>query len=153
MEVTDWLDEAVQQTKEKYQVQRALEEDLIREETLKRKLSSQFCRELFAWFENVEARFNSKFGDQVLTVSVVGGDGNRSVQVLARPVRAQERNAELNYQDDSNCLGLSMGSGATAASQVVKLVLSADGAILAEGGAKRYTPEQLGQKIIDDLLK
>ena len=36
--------------------------------------------------------------------------------------------------------------------QVIKLVLSADEALLAEIGQERYTSEQLGQKIIDDLL-
>jgi hypothetical protein len=149
---TNWIDDAVQRTKEKYQVQRALEDKLIQEEGLKAKLGSRYCRELFAWFESVEVSFNSKFGSQVLAVSVVGTEGSRSVQVLARPIRAQERIADLNYQENTRCIGLSMGSGATSETQLIKLVLSADGVILAEIGAKYYTPEQLGQKIIDDLL-
>lgn len=152
MEVTDWLDEAVQQTKEKYQAQRALEEKSIQEEALKRKLGSQFCRDLFAWFETIEVKFNARFGGHVLTARVVGSEGDRSVQVLARPIRAQERIAELNYQEDINCLALSTGSDATATTQVIKMVCSAGGGVLVEIGAERYTLEQLGQKIIDDLL-
>ena len=42
MEVTDWLDEAVQQTKEKYQAQRALEDKSIQERALKDRLASKF---------------------------------------------------------------------------------------------------------------
>ena len=152
MEATDWLDEAVQQTKEKYQAQRALEEQLMQEETLKRQLGSRFCRELFAWLETTEAKFNSRFGSQVLTVSMVGKEGNRSLQVLARPLRAQERIAELNYQADINCLALSTGSGATATTQVIKMVRFDGGEMLAEIGGERCTPDQLGQKIINDLL-
>jgi hypothetical protein len=153
MDVTAWLDDAVQRAREKYEAQRALEERLLQEEALKRKLGSQFCRDLFAWLENVEPSFNSRFGGHVLAVSVVGSDGNRSVQVLARPTRAQERIADLKYQENTKCLGLSTGSGATAeTAQTIKLVLSGDDAILAEIGADRYTPERLGQKIISDLL-
>jgi|ERR1039458_6187952 hypothetical protein len=152
MEATDWLDEVVQQTKGKYQAQRALEEELIQEEALKRKLGTQYCRELFTWLETIEVKFNHRFGAQVLTASVVGSEGDRSVQVLARPIRADERIAELRYEEDINCLALSMGSGATAATQIIKMVRPADGGILAEIDAERYTPEQLGQKIINDLL-
>lgn len=152
MEVTDWLDEAVQQTKEKYQARRALEEQLLQEDTLKRQLGSRFCQELFAWLETTEVRFNSRFGGQVLTVSMVGKEGNRSLQVLAQPLRAQERIADLSYQADINCLALSSGSGATATTEVIKMVRSAGGEMLAEIGAERYTPDQLGQRIINDLL-
>ena len=53
MEVADWLDEAVQRAKKKYEIQRALEEKQAQEEAVKRKLGSQFCRELFAWLENM----------------------------------------------------------------------------------------------------
>lgn len=152
MEATDWLDEAVQQTKEKYQEQRSLEEEVLQQETLKRKLGSQFCREFFEWLETIDIKFNSKFGGSVLTASVVGSEGNRSIQVMARPIRAQERIAELNYQEDINCLGLSMGSGATNTTQLIRMVRSDGGEIMAEIGAERYTPVQLGQTIINDLL-
>ena len=153
MEVADWLDEAVQRAKEKYQAQRALEEKQAQEEAVKHKLGSQFCRELFAWLQNMEVAFNSRFGGQVLAVNVVGENGNRSVQILARPLRAQERIADLSYQEHTESMGLTMGSGVTSeTSQVITLSLSGDGAILAEIGAQRYTPSQLGQKVIDDLL-
>ena len=153
MGATDWLDAAVESAKQKYQAQRALDERSIEADALKRKLGKQFCRELFAWFENVEVRFNNKFGSQLLAVSVVGSDGNRSVQILARPIRAREGTASLSYEENTSSLGLSMGFGGGAeTAQTIRLVLSADGAVLAEMGAKRYTPEQLGQKIIDDLL-
>jgi hypothetical protein len=152
MAATDWLDEVVQQTKGKYQAQRALEEELIQEEALKRKLGTQYCRELFTWLETIEVKFNHRFGAQVLTASVVGSEGDRSVQVLARPIRAEERIADLHYEENINCLALSMGSGATAATQIIKMVRPADGGLLAEIDAERYMPEQLGQKIINDLL-
>jgi hypothetical protein len=95
MGATDWLDAAVESAKQKYQAQRALDERSVQAEALKRRLGNQFCRELFAWFENVEVRFNNRFGSQVLAVSVVGSDGNRSVQILAQPIRAREGTASL----------------------------------------------------------
>ena len=153
MEATDWLDAAVERAKQKYQAQRALDETSVQADALKRKLGNQFCRELFAWFESVEVRFNNRFGSQMLAVSVVGSDGNRSVQILARPIRTKEGTASLSYEENTSSLGLSVGFGGGAeTAQIIRLVLSADGAILAEMGAKHYTPEHLGQKIIDDLL-
>lgn len=151
MEATGWLDSAVQRTKEKYQIQRAREEQLAHEEALKRRLGNQFCRQLFTWLEQVEASFNTRFGSQVLVVSLVGSQGNRSVQILGRPVRAQERIAEISYQENATSLRFSIGSGGTAAAQIIKLVLSGEG-IAAELGEKHYTAHQLGQKIIDELL-
>ena len=153
MEATDWLDAAVQRAKQKYEAQRALEEESVQAEVLKRKLGNQFCRELFAWFESIEVRFNNKFGAQVLAVSVVGSEGSRSVQILARPIRTREATASLSYEENTTSLGLSVGFGGGAeTAQIIKLVLAADGAVLAEIGAKHYIPERLGQKIIDDLL-
>ena len=153
MAPTNWLDEAVQRAKEKYKVQRAQEERLAHEEALKRRLGGQFCRQLFAWLQSTEGSFNNKFGGHVLAVSVSGDEGSRSAQVLARPTSTEERIANLDYQNNSASLRLSIGSGMTADTpQVIKLVLSADEALLAEIGTERYTSEQLGQKIIDDLL-
>ncbi len=153
MPLTHWLDEAVQRTKEKYKVQRALEEQMARQETLKRRLGGQFCHQLFGWLQSVEGSFNSKFGAQVLVVSVSGDEGSRSAQVLARPTSTEERIANLDYQNNSASLRLSIGSGRIAeAAQVINLVLSADQALLAEIGKEHYTSETLGQKIIDDLL-
>jgi hypothetical protein len=153
MEGTDWLDKVVQRAKGRYQVRRALEERSVQAEALRRKLANQFCRDLFAWFERVEVRFNNRFGGHVLAVSVAGSDGNRSVRILARPIRDQESTVSLNYEEKTTSLRLSADSGgATEPAQIIKLVLSADGAILAEVGAEHYTPEQLGQKTIDDLL-
>lgn len=153
MQVTDWLDQAVRRAKGKYQVQRAVDEKSVQAEALKRKLGNQFCRELFAWFESIEIRFNERFGSHVLAVSVVGSDGNRSVRILARPIRDQESTASLNYEENTTSLRLSPGSGgATETAQRIKLVLSSSGAMLAEVGSEHYTPEQLGQSIIDDLL-
>ena len=151
LQMSEWLDKAVQRTKKKYQGQRVREEQVAQEEAVKHKLGGQFCRELFAWFENTEASFNNSFGGHVLAVSVVGSYGSRSVRILARPTRSQECIAELNYQENTSSLALSMGSGAPA-TQAIKLILSADGAILATMGEEYYTAEQLGQKIIDDLL-
>ena len=150
--MTDWLDKAVQRTKKKYQVQRAREEQLAHEDALKRRLGGQFCRELFAWFENIEMKFNNSFGSHVLAVSVVGSDGSRSLKILARPTRAQESMAELNYQERTSSLGLNMDSGGPAAAQAIRLILTADGAVLAAMGEDYYTAEQLGQKIIDQML-
>lgn len=150
---TDWLDATVERTKRKYEAQRAADERSVQAEAVKRKLDNQFCRDLFAWFESVEMRFNNRFGSQVLAVSVVGSEGSRSVQILARPIRAKEGNASLSYEEKTSSLGLSVGFGGGAeTAQTIKLVLTAGGAILAEIGAKQYTPERLGQKIIDDLL-
>src|ERR1035437_1523423 len=109
MEATDWLDAAVERAKQKYQAQRALDETSVQADTLKRKLGNQFCRELFAWFENVEVRFNNRFGSQVLAVSVVGSDGRRNAQILARPMRAQEGTASLSYVENTASLGLNVG--------------------------------------------
>jgi len=89
VELTDWLDGVVRRAKEKYLEQRVQEEKLIEEEALKSRVGSQFCRELFEWLEGIDVRFNSRFGVHVLSVSVVGTDGDRSLQVLARPVRAK----------------------------------------------------------------
>lgn len=150
--MTDWLDKAVQRTKKKYQVQRAREEQLAHEDALKRRLGGQFCRELFAWFENIEMKFNNSFGSHVLAVSVVGSDGSRSLKILARPTRAQESMAELNYQERTSSLGLNMDSGGPAAAQAIRLILTVDGAVLAAMGEDYYTAEQLGQKIIDQML-
>jgi len=150
--MTDWLDKAVQRTKKKYQVQRAREERLAHEEALKRRLGSQFCQELFGWFQNIEVKFNNSFGSHVLAVSVVGGNGSRNLKILARPTRAQESMAELNYQERTSSLGLNMDSGAPAAAQAIRLILTADGAVLAAMGEEYYTAEQLGQKIIDEML-
>jgi len=153
MALTHWLDEAVQRTKEKYKVQRALEEQKAHQETLKRRLGGQFCRQLFGWLQSIEGSFNSKFGAQVLVVSVSGDEGSRSAQVLARPTSTEERIANLDYQNNSAALRLSIGSGKIAeTAQVINLVLSADEALLAEIGKEQYTSEKLGQKIIDDLL-
>jgi len=93
---SDWLDATVERAKKKYQVQRALDKRSVQAEAMKRKLGNQFCRELFAWFENVEVRFNNRFGSQVLAVSVVGSDGSRNAQILARPIRTQEGTASLS---------------------------------------------------------
>lgn len=153
MAQTHWLDEAVQRTKEKYKVQRDLEERSAHQETLKRKLGGQFCRQLFIWLQNVEGSFNSKFGANVLAVSVSGDEGSRSAQILARPTSTEERIANLDYQNNSACLRLSIGSGKVAeTAQVINLILSANEALLAEIGKKHYTSEELGQKIIEDLL-
>jgi hypothetical protein len=153
MASTQWLDEAVQRTKEKYKIQRAQEERLAHEEELKRRLGGQYCRQLFAWFQSIEGSFNNKFGSHVLAVSVSGDEGSRSAQILARPILTEERIAHLDYQNNSASLRFSIGSGKTAETpQVIKLVLSANEALLAEIGTERYTSEQLGQKIIDDLL-
>lgn len=152
MDVTDWLDTAVQQTKEKYQEQRALEKQLVQEKALKDRLASKFCEELFAWLETIDVQFNTRFGDHVLTISPTGANGDRGVQVLARPTRAQERAVGLKYQKDTNCIGLSMNCSLIRLPQVIKLVLSADGVIVAEIGAEHYIPQQLGRKIINDLL-
>jgi hypothetical protein len=153
MEATDWLDATVQRAKQKYEAQRAQDEKSVQTEALKRKLGNQFCRELFAWLESVEVRFNNRFGAQVLAVSVLGSDGCRSAQILARPIRTREGTASLSYEENTASLGLSVGFGGGAeTAQTIKLVLSPDGVVLAEIGAKHYTPERLGQKIIDDLL-
>jgi hypothetical protein len=152
MEAIDWIEEAVKQTKEKYRVERAREEELVQEETTRRKLSNQFCRELFAWIETIDVRFNHKYGSHVLSANVIGPEGSRSAQILARPVRSQERIAELSYQEDINSLSLSMCSGGASAIQTITLVCSADGEMIAEIEGERYLPEQLGQKIIMDLL-
>ncbi len=153
MALTHWLDEAVQRTKEKYKVQRAQEERSAHQEALKRRLGGQFCRQLFGWLQNVEGSFNRKFGAQVLAVSVSGDEGSRSAQILARPTSTEERIANLDYQNNSASLRLSIGSSKTAeTAQVINLILSADEALLAEIGKERYTSETLGQKIIDDLL-
>jgi len=126
---------------------------LAYEEAMKRRLGGQFCRQLFAWFQSIEGGFNTKFGAHVLAVSVSGDEGSRSAQVLAKPTCTEERIANLDYQNNSASLRLSMGSGKTADTpQVIKLVLSAEQTLLAEIGKERYTSEQLGQKIIDDLL-
>jgi hypothetical protein len=153
MASTQWLDEAVQRTKEKYKIQRAQEERLAHEEELKRRLGGQYCRQLFAWLQSIEGSFNNKFGSHVLAVSVSGDEGSRSAQILARPILTEERIAHLDYQNNSASLRFSIGSGKTADTpHVIKLILSADEALLAEIGSERYTSEQLGQKIIDDLL-
>lgn len=153
MTQTHWLDEAVQRTKEKYKVQRALEERRGHEESLKRRLGGQYCRQLFAWLQSVEGSFNTKFGAHVLAVSVTGDEGSRSAQVLARPTSTEERIANLDYQNNSAALRLSIGSGKTAdTAQVINLVLAADESLVAEIGKEHYTSVQLGQKIIDDLL-
>ncbi len=152
MEVADWLDRAVQRTKERYQIQRDLEERVIQQEALKRKLGSNFCRQLFAWLESIEARFNRSVGSQMITVAVAGNERNRSAQVLARPIRADERLAELYYHENTDYLMLSIGfDGGAESTQMIKLVL-ASGTTLAEIGTKHYRPEELGQKIIEDLL-
>jgi hypothetical protein len=153
MAPTHWLDEAVQRTKEKYKLQRAREERSAHEEALKRRLGGQFCRQLFAWFQGVEGTFNGKFGAQVLAVSVSGDEGSRTAQILARPISTKERIAHLDYQNNPSSLRLSVGSDrSTETPQVIKLVLTADEALVAEIGKEHYTSVQLGQKIIDDLL-
>jgi hypothetical protein len=60
--------------------------------------------------------------------------------------------AELNYQERTSSLGLNMDSGAPAAAQAIRLILTADGDVLAAMGEDYYTAEQLGQKIIDEML-
>jgi hypothetical protein len=153
MKATDWLDAAVERAKKKYELQRAQEEKSAEAEALKRRLSNQFCRELFAWFESVEARFNNKFGGQVLVVSVAGSDGGRTVQILARPIRTKESTAHLRYKENAASVELSVSSGGgVEAAQIIKLVHSTEGVVFALIGARHYSPEQLGQKIIDDLL-
>jgi hypothetical protein len=100
----------------------------------------------------MEMSFNRRFGSHVLAVSVVGGNGSRSVKILARPSRTEERVAELNYQEKTNSMALNMSSSLSAGAKAIELVLSADGAILAVMGDEYDAPERLGQKIIDDLL-
>lgn len=152
MEVTDWLDEAVQQTKEKYQAQRALEDKSIQEQALKDRLASKFWDQLFEWLQTIDVKFNTRFGGQVLAVSPTGSNGDRGLQVLARPIRAQERIAVLNYQKETTSIALSMDCNPTDLPQAIELALAADGAIVAQIGAESYMPEQLGRKIINDLL-
>jgi len=153
IELNDWLDGVVQKTWEKYKQQRVQEEKVLQEEVLKVRFGSQFCRELFEWFEGVDVRFNNRFGGHVLSVSVIGTDGDRSVQVLARPVRAQERIAVLNYRKETTSVGVNMNCGTGAIStEEIRLVLSGKDAVLAEIGEEHYTPEQLGRKVIEDLL-
>lgn len=152
MEKIDWLDEAVQQTKDKYQAQRALEEKLLQEEALRARLAKEFCGELFEWLQTIDVKFNTRYGGQVLAVSPTGSNGDRGLQVLARPIRAQERIAVLNYQKETASIALSMDCNPTNLPQVIKLALAADGAIAAQIGAESYMPEQLGRKIINDLL-
>jgi hypothetical protein len=150
--MSDWLDKAVQRTKKKYQSQRVREEQWAHEEAERRMRGGQFCRELFAWLEHTEMSFNNGFGSHVLAVSVAGGNGSRSVRILARPTRTDESIAELKYQETTSSLALSMGSGPVAVAKAIRLILSENGAILAAMGEEYYTPERLGQKIIDDLL-
>jgi hypothetical protein len=153
VELTDWLDGVVRRAKEKYLEQRVQEEKLIEEEALKSRVGSQFCRELFEWLEGIDVRFNSRFGVHVLSVSVVGTDGDRSLQVLARPVRAQERIAILNYRKETKSVVLNLSSdGRATPTEEIRLVLGADSEALAEISGDQYTPEQLGRKIVEDLL-
>ena len=152
MLVTDWLDDAVQQTREKYQVQRALEEKLAQEEALKARLAGEFCEELFAWLETIDVKFNTRFGGQVLAVSPIGTNDDRGVQVLARPIRAQAKMAVLRYQKETKSIGLSMDCGPSKLPPEIRLVLSAEGPIKAEIDAEYYAPEQLGRRIINNLL-
>jgi hypothetical protein len=151
--LNDWLDGVVEGTREKYQEQRVQEEKVLQEEILIGRFSSQFCRDLFEWFEGIDERFNSRFGGHVLSVSILGTDGDRSVQVLARPVRSQERIAVLNYQKETKSVGLHMNCGSSAKpAEEIRLVLFAESAVVAEIGEEHYTPEQLGRKVIEDLL-
>jgi hypothetical protein len=145
-----WLDETVQKAKEKYQFQRALDERLAQEKTLKCKLGAQFCNRLFEWLGAVETRFNDRFGGHVLTVRVVRADGNHKVEVLAQPVHKQERIAEVTYED--NTTSLTLRTLSIRKEEGINLVLSSAGTMLAELGAVQYSHEQLGQKIISDLL-
>jgi hypothetical protein len=145
-----WLEESVQKAKEKYQFQRALDERLAQEKALKCKLGAQFCRELFAWLQAVEKRFNSRFGANVLAVSVVGANGNHKVEVLAQPVQKQQRITELTYVD--NTTSMMVRTPSIRKEEGIDLVLSSDGTMLAEFGAVQYSLERLGQKIITDLL-
>jgi len=139
--------------KGKVSEQRVQEEKLIEEEALKSRVGSQFCRELFEWLEGIDVRFNSRFGVHVLSVSVVGTDGDRSLQVLARPVRAQERIAILNYRKETKSVVLNLSSdGRATPTEEIRLVLGADSEALAEISGDQYTPEQLGRKIVEDLL-
>jgi len=152
-EASEWLEAAVQRAKEKYQEKRALEERLLQEEALKDKLASQFCRELFAWLEAIDVKFNSRFGSQVLAASTSGSEGDRSIKILASPLRSQERIAILNYQKDSKSLDLSVHAGCAAKPrQPIKLALTAEGVVVAQIGVEYFSAEQLGQKIVDDLL-
>ncbi len=152
IQVPDWLDGAVQKAKVKYQRQRELEEILMQEETLKRKLGSQFCKELAGWLQAVEVRFNTRFGGAVLAVTVEEVKDSRTIRVLARPLRSRESMAELEYQNGTDYLKVNIGSAASAGtSRIVNFVVSG-GAVLAEIGTDCYTWEQLGQRLIEDLL-
>jgi hypothetical protein len=152
MEVTDWLEEAVQQTKAKYQAQRALEDKLIQQQALKDRLAADYCEKFFEWLQTIDVKFNTRFGSQVLAVSPIGSNGDRGLQVLARPLRVQERIVVVNYQKSTNSICLNLDCSRTNLPQVVKLVLSADGIVAAEIDGEHYDPEQLGRKIVNDLL-
>ncbi len=152
MEVMNWLDQTVKQTKDKYEARRHQEDQLVKEETLKCKLGGEFCRDLFEWLQTIDAQFNDRFGGHVLAASVDGTQGQRKARILARPIRSQERIAALSYQEDINCLALSVHSGTATDTQQIRMVLSPEGKIFAEVEADSYTPVQLGQKIIGDLL-
>ena len=147
-----WLDNAVQRAKEKYQSLRELEERAAEQEALKRRLGSKFCRDVFTWLESVELCFNSRFGGQVLTVRTLGNEGGRTLQVLARPVPSQEVMAEIRYEDSGSHLVYTIGGGqCTSATQSIRLVLS-EGSVQAEIGTERFSSEQLGKRIVEELL-
>ncbi len=151
-EMADWLDAAVQRAKSKYQRERELEERKMQEEALKKRLGSQFWQELAGWLQAIEGRFNTRFGAAVLSVTLDEEKDKRVIRILARPIRSHESIAELEYQNGTDYMELSIGSGGGAGTaRIVNFVLSG-GAALAEFGAEDLTWEQLGQKLIEDLL-
>lgn len=144
--MTDWMDEAVRRTKDKFGAQQVDDEKFVLEEGLKHDLGLQFYRNLREWLLKTEKDFNSKYGSNVLVVTEPG----QQTTVKSVLTRTESKTAEISYDENLRQIGWVTGTGISHHS--IQLKLSGSREMLATNGSQDLTVEQLGQKIIDAVL-
>lgn len=144
--MTDWMDEAVRRTKDRFGAQQGDDEKFVLEEGLKYDLGLQFYRNLREWLLKAEKEFNSKYGSNVLVVTETGQ------QTIVKSVltRTQSRTAGISYNETLQQIGWVTETGIT--HYPLQLKLSGRREMLATADNQDLTVEQLGQKIIDVVL-
>lgn len=144
--MTDWMDEAVKRTKDKFGAQQGDDEKFVLEQGLKHDLGLQFYRNLREWLLKAEKDFNSKYGSNVLVITESGQ------QTIVKSVltRTESRTAEISYNETLQQIGWVTEAGIT--HYPLQLKLSGSREMLAAADNQDLTVEQLGQKIIDVVL-
>jgi hypothetical protein len=143
--MTDWMDQIVKRTKQKFGPQQLEDEKFLREQKLKHELGIRFYNELRSWLHRIEKEFNTRYGASVLVVTEAG----QAISILGALTRNQSRVAGLSYNAQLQQFVWDTGTGG--AHRVVQLKLAGD-RMRAQGETQDWTVEEFGHEIIDGVL-